>query len=186
MLVKIFSKKIKQHLESELWCIKLLVVWLHLKWQAPYPKFFCFAKNGKILPKNGIFQIFFGQPSRFSQICCKIFLRPFPPPPYIFGRADVWCEPSSLTTAYPSRVPHSKDIQTQKFNFGRIPVSKILLEIVWLWLDNKQLNMDNEIVLLKFLFQSNPSGDCFQCFLNRLHEKCAAPSLTDITPSLNY
>jgi hypothetical protein len=53
-------------------------------------------------------------------------------------------------------------------------------------METKELNTDINIVLLKFLFQSNASGDCFQCFLNRLHEKCAAPSLTDITPSLNY
>ncbi len=55
------------------------------------PPIIFFTKNGKIWPKNGIFLKFFGQPSRFSQICCKIswnimtppkiFPRPLPPPP---------------------------------------------------------------------------------------------------------
>ncbi len=57
------------------------------------PKFFFFAKNRKIWPKNGIFLKFFCQRLRFSQICCKIswnFMTPLkfsldlPPPPQDF------------------------------------------------------------------------------------------------------
>jgi hypothetical protein len=36
------------------------------------PQIFFLAKNGKICPKNSIFLKIFGQPLRFSQICCKI------------------------------------------------------------------------------------------------------------------
>ncbi len=75
----------------------------------PPPKKF-WAKNGKICPKNVIFCKFFDQPSRFSQICCKIswkfheksknFLLPLPPPapppPKIFGGAHVWIKLTAI------------------------------------------------------------------------------------------
>ncbi len=71
-------------------CGVCLALTSHLKKSlalTPPLKTFFQSKNGKIWPKNGIFLKYFGQPSRFSQICCKIS---WPPPRKIFDWAHVW------------------------------------------------------------------------------------------------
>ncbi len=75
---------------------------LSLEPPPPLPLKLFFGQKWENLAKNGYFWKFFDQPSRFSQICCKISwniltppplkfsLDPSPPKKFFFGRAHVW------------------------------------------------------------------------------------------------